>query len=184
VSDGLVMCTGAILSSDLGEVVERTREAISLVRLPVLRNSHGATLELLPHFALTADAPAIERLLAEHTDARVLLAAGALPEAFVRDVAVNVRRSGRELTLAVTDPTHVFLSERGPEHYAAQGVRIATLAPIGLLALTVNPVAPQSHSFDSAELRARLAEAIPDVPIFDVLHPEYAGTQPSPLRSA
>jgi hypothetical protein len=184
VSDGLVMCTGAILSADIEEVVRRTREAVALVRLPLLSNSHGATLELLPRFALAADAAAVAALLAEHPDARVLLAPGALPEAFVRDVALSVRASGREVTLAVADPTHAFLSERGPEHYAAQGVRIATLAPIELLAVTVNPVAPQSHSFDSAQLRARLADALPGVPVFDVLHHGYAGAQPLPAGPA
>jgi hypothetical protein len=179
VSDGLVMCTGAVLSGDIDEVVERTRAAVALVRLPLLASSDGAALELLPRFALTADAEAVAKLLGEHPDARVLLAEGALPESFVRSVAQHARRAGRELTVAVRDPTHAFLHERGPEHYAAQGVRITTLAPIELLALTVNPVAPQSHGFDSAELRARLADAIPDVPIFDVLHPEYTGAQPA-----
>ena len=52
------------------------------------------------------------------------------------------------------------------------------LRPIDLLALTVNPVAPQSHSFDSATLRARLGEAIADLPVFDVLHPSYTGSAP------
>ena len=34
--------------------------------------------------------------------------------------------------------------------------------------LTVNPVAPHSHTFDSPRLRALLEEAIPDVPVLDV----------------
>jgi hypothetical protein len=39
-------------------------------------------------------------------------------------------------------------------------------------------VAPQSHRFDSAELRALLEEAIPDVPIFDVLGGDYPSPRP------
>jgi hypothetical protein len=100
-----------------------------------------------------------------------------VPESFVRDVAAAMRRSGREIALAIADPTHAFLHDRGPEHYRAQGAAIVTLAPIDLRALTVNPVAPQSHSFDSARLRERLGQAIGGVPIFDVRHPGYRGSQ-------
>ena len=53
------------------------------------------------------------------------------------------------------------------------GVRLRTLRPIALLALTVNPVAPQSHRFDSERLRALLRTEIPDVPVLDVLGPAY-----------
>ena len=42
------------------------------------------------------------------------------------------------------------------------------LAPIHLRALTVNPVAPHSHAFDSKHLRRLLRKAIPSVPILDV----------------
>jgi hypothetical protein len=71
----------------------------------------------------------------------------------------------------------VFLSERGPRWYRRQGLDIHTLWPIALEAITVNPVAPQSHSFDSAELRALLAETLPEVPIFDVLHADYRSAE-------
>jgi hypothetical protein len=54
-------------------------------------------------------------------------------------------------------------------------VHLRVRAHTPLEALTVNPVAPQSHRFDSARLRALLAEAIPDVPVFDVCHPDYTG---------
>ncbi|HEX5224000.1 MAG TPA: hypothetical protein VFW29_02610 [Solirubrobacteraceae bacterium] len=208
VADGLVACTGAVLSEDVHEVVARTREAIELVRLPTLAadgplgaaahalalagSEHGAAVlsadgagaALLPaRYALTAQAAEIAALLAEHRDAAAIAVSGALPESFVRDVALAARRSRREITLVVADATHVFVHERGVEHYRAQGVRLAVLAPIDLLALTVNPVAPQSHSFDSARLRDLLSEEIAGVPIFDVLHPSYRGAQPPVSRA-
>jgi hypothetical protein len=66
----------------------------------------------------------------------------------------------------------VFLADRAPSWYRAQGIDIRSLAATELLAITVNPVAPQSHRFDSAELRGLLREAIDDVPIMDVLAPD------------
>jgi hypothetical protein len=209
VADALVMSTGAVLSEDIEEVVRRTREAVELVRLEVVSadepagrrlreivldaaagteprslmlGEQGAPVVLPPRFALAGEASGVGQLLTENPDARWLVVAGALPEAFVREVALAARRGGRELTLIVSDPTRVFLSEHGAGHYRRHGVSIQTLRPIVLHALTVNPVAPQSHGFDSARLRSLLVEAIPGLPVLDVMHPEYSARRGADSR--
>jgi hypothetical protein len=194
VSEGLVISTGAVLSRDLGEVVRLTADAVELVRLPTLEDdgalpaerlralaghsallgAEGDPVELDPRFVLTADGAAVAGLLAQSPQACWLTVAGALPESFVAELGSALRRSGRELSLIVADSTRVFLARRGPEFYARQGVHIISRRPISLRALTVNPVAPRSHSFDSAQLREALARAVPEVAIFDVMDPGYA----------
>ncbi len=192
VADGLVISTGAVLSHDIEEIVTITREAVELVRLPHLDPGAsrlraladgdvstalvGDDLEpvaLPERFILTSEDGQTARLLDEHPRARWLLVAGALPDRFLRQLAHAAHRRGRELTVVVADPTKVFLAGHGIGWFGAQGVTIEALDTIPLLAITVNPVAPQSHHFDSIELRDLLAEAIPDVPIFDVLHADY-----------
>jgi hypothetical protein len=203
VSDGLVMSTGAILSADLEEVVARTRDAVELVRLPgledpllrklaerthlrtggegaghaptVLVSADDEALELPPRFVLSSDPQTIEATLAANPSARAVIVPGALPEAFMRGMLPVLRSRGGELAVVVADSTRVFLSGKGPRWYERQGLRLQVLQPIALRALTVNPVAPQSHSFDSAELRGLLENAIEDLPIFDVRQDDYAG---------
>jgi hypothetical protein len=193
VSDGLIMCTGAVLSGSISEVVERTREAVALVRLPALPVEHAERwaragrsvligedrepVELEPRFALTGETAAVAGLLDANPHASRLVLAGALPEAFLAELARAAHRRGRTLEVVVGDATKIFLNQRGAAWYARQGVSLAVLHSIELLAITANPVAPQSHSFDSAALRGLLAEAIGGVPIFDVLHPQYRGAQ-------
>jgi hypothetical protein len=190
VSDALVMSTGAILSEDLEVLVARTRDAVELVRLASVSGAGtGAAgrVELSSGFVLSAQPADVAALLAEHPEAQTLEVAGALPEAFVKDLAAAARRADRELTLHVGDPTRAFFSDRGPRHYARQGIRIEALRTIDLRALTVNPLAPRSHSFESSALRRALGEAIPDLPVFDVMSPEYRGSQghrkPTPGRA-
>jgi hypothetical protein len=210
VTDGLVMSTGAVLGSELQEVVSRTRDAVEVVRLPQLADSQvrelaereqgaGAgrcesraagllvsedyeVVELASRFVLTSEAEQIaEAFDASHP--RWLIVPGALPEAFIQALLRSRRGRGGELVLVVTDSTRVFLSEKGPEWYRRQGLEIRTLQSTVLEAITVNPVAPQSHSFNSAQLRSALGEAIEGVPIFDVLHPDYltaASGEPAP----
>jgi hypothetical protein len=198
VSDGLVMSTGAILSDDLEEVVARTAEAVALVRLAALgedgeeaRVREAARVQqagvstllderldshrLPERFVLTAEPPAIGEMLRAAQSPRWLLVAGALPERFLDGLVPHVRRSRRPLTVVASDPTRLFLAGRDVEHYRRAGIELRVLRPIELLALTVNPVAPQSHSFESGALRALLAKSVPDVPIFDVMHPSYGG---------
>jgi hypothetical protein len=179
VADGLIVATGAVLDRDIEEVVAQTRDAVELVRLPSVDDAfHTASederLALPPRFVLTAEGEQIAQLLDENPSARWLIVAGALPEQFLRSLVHPVHRRGRELVLVVADPTRVFLSKRGPEWYRRQGILLKTLKRIELEAITVNPLAPQSHSFDSAQLRGLLEAAIPDVPVFDVLHADYS----------
>lgn len=197
VADGLVISTGAVLSTDPDEVVARTRDAVELVRLPTaaalaqaggapaagpadvtgLLDGEGAVSPLRARWALTADEEEVATVLREHPSAAALQVAGALPEPCLEALARAARRQRRELAVIAPDTTHVFLHEHGPSWYERQGLRLCVRSPVQLLALTVNPVAPQSHSFDSAALRALLREAIADLPVLDVMHPEYLGAQ-------
>jgi len=177
VSDGLVMATGAVLDQDIAEVVKQTKDAVELVRLPLVEEG-SEPLELPPRFALSAEPEQIGRLLDEQPQARLLLVTGALPDSFLQILLNLLRRRDRALGVLVADPTKVFLGRHGPSWYRQQGVELQTLERIELEAITVNPVAPQSHRFDSIELRGLLDEAIPGTPIIDVMHPDYAGLRP------
>ena len=199
VTDGLVMSTGAVLSTELEEVVARTADAVELVRLPELEdarvralaesepgaaagdgapasllvgNDYHAT-ELPPRLVLSGDSEQITAALATNPGARWLIVRGALPEPFLAGLLRARRRVARELALVVADSTHVFLSERSPSWYRRQGLEIYVLERITLEAVTVNPVAPQSHSFDSRRLRELLAQALGELPVFDVLDAGY-----------
>ena len=128
----------------------------------MLVGSDYQPVELAPRFVLRSDAEQIAATLDANATARWLIVHGALPEPFLS--ALLGARRARD---------GAFVSERGPEWYRRQGLEIHALEPIALKALTVNPVAPQSHRFDSAELRELLAQEISGVPVFDVLDPGY-----------
>jgi hypothetical protein len=203
VADGLVISTGAVLDRDIEQVVLQTADAVELVRLPsvdeggrdadtggrlrelaeaaggtsLLVGEDFAPVALPPRFVLTGEAEQIARLLDQSPGARWLIVAGALPDRFLRSLVHPVHHRRRELVVVVADPTRVFLWKRGPDWYRRQGVHLRTFDRIALEAITVNPVAPQSHRFDSEQLRTLMRETIPDVPVFDVLHPDYAGAR-------
>ncbi len=183
VADGLVMSTGAVLGRDIDEVVRQTKEAVELVRLALAEQNQRdpVPLPLPPLFALTADGEQVSALLVAHPHAHWLTIPGALPERFLEHLLHAAQRRRRKLVLIVADPTKVFLSKRGPAWYRAQGIDIQAQRTTELRAITVNPVAPQSHRFDSEQLRTRLREAIDAVPILDVVDASYTGERQAGL---
>jgi hypothetical protein len=177
VAGGLVLATGAVLSQDIDQVLARTVEAVEVIRLPSAdpTDRMGAPVTLSRGLVLNAQQQQIDTLLSEHPSAHTFLADGALGESFLQGlIAARRARAGRELRIVAGDPTKVFLSRHGPSWYERQGLRIEVLHPIALKAITVNPLAPGSHEFDSARLRELIETAIPSVPVLDVLDPDYA----------
>ncbi len=172
VSDALIMSTGAVLSEDIDEVVAKTKAAVDLVRLSEVPETATTTAITLPaRFALTIDELQIAELLESNPSATALIVPGALPEAFLNALLKAGRRRRHKLAVIVDDPTKVFLAHQSPHRYSSQGVAIQVKRAIVLRAITINPVAPRSHRFDTVRLQAKLRDVIPDVPLFDVLTP-------------
>jgi hypothetical protein len=180
VADGLVMATGAILGEDIEDVVRATSDAVDLVRLSAAAEEGDGEagererLSLERRLVLNAEPAEIASLLREHPRASTLTVDGALSERFLEGLlAARSERAGRELRIVAGDPTKVFLSRRGTRWYARQGIAIEVRRTISLKAITVNPVAPQSHRFNSRQLRELIEQAVPDVPVLDVLDEDY-----------
>jgi hypothetical protein len=182
VADGLVMATGAVLGEDIHEVVAATKDAVELVRLTAAGStradvsSSAGEEPLTPErgLVLNAEPAEIAALLREHPKASTFRVDGALSERFLEGLlAARTERAGRALRIVVGDPTKVFLTRHGPDWYRSQGLEIEVSKTIELKALTVNPVAPQSHRFDSKRLRKLIEAAVADLPVLDVRDPDY-----------
>ncbi len=189
VADGLMIATGAVLGEDIEQVAAITADAADLARLPLAEtagdgagpsdDASAGALVLDRRLVLNAEPSEIAALLSEHPRASTLIVDGAVSERFL-EVLLGARRerAGRELRIVARDPTKVFLSHHGPRWYERQGLAIEVLRAIELKAITVNPVAPRSHQFDSERLRALIEERVGGVPVFDVLGPSYRSAAP------
>ncbi len=173
------MATGAVLGEDIEQVVATTADAVELVAAPECTRG-DARCARASSWSAGSSSPAIRRrsrrCCGEHPDASVLVCDGALSERFLEGLlAARRERAGRELQIIAGDPTKVFLSRHGPGWYARQGITLEVREPIELKAITVNPVAPESHRLDSRRLRELISEAVGDVPVLDVLDQSYPG---------
>lgn len=168
VADGLVMATGAVLGRDIEQVAAATADALEVAMLPLAGDAADA-VAIGRDLALGADPAQVAALLADHPRAPAFTVEGALSAGLLDSLLAALRgRAEQELRVIAADPTHVFLAQRAPSWYRRQGLSIEVLRTIELKALTVNPVAPQSHSLDSGELRRAIAAIAGAIPVVDV----------------
>lgn len=182
VANGLVIATGAVLDNDAEQVARRTREAVDLVRIPVVSDAalrevaaatvNGAVVDgagraaaIDPRILLGGSSATVSAFFRPHSAMRYVVVRGSLCESFI-DGVLHADRPD-EVTVVVEDCTRVFLNRFDVSWYARRGVQIAALRATRLCAIVVNPVAPGEYQLP--ELIRQVRAAVPGVPVFDVL---------------
>ena len=182
ITDGVIISTGAVLAPDLDAVVSETGILIDNFRLKPLEEKrieslfhsvkkHAVILEdgsvsTLPHAILTSDS--IDLLRAHiPKNTQTILVKGALTEPFVNHLLKL--REGKKIILVIRDAACLFLTRRSFSWYEKKGVSIRVIRQIDIRAVTVNPVSPASHEFDSIHFREKISRILPGTPVFNVL---------------
>ena len=96
-----------------------------------------------------------------------------LPGAFTDGLARALTEHKRPLRVMVTDATCVFLSRPVYRRFCQWGGHIEVLHPIRLIAVCLNPVGPQGVSFAAGDFMDAMAQAVPHVPLFDIVSGLY-----------
>ncbi len=117
-------------------------------------------MPLPAHFALTAHAGNLpEGLRPSDGTEQTLVVSGVLPEHLLEALLPGRRR--KRLRIVASSPTSVFIRAHSPQWYRQRGIHLEVLEQVKLTAVTVNPQAPLSHSFDSTQLRTRSKRFFP-----------------------
>jgi hypothetical protein len=188
VSDGMILSAGAILGPDIETVLKKTRHAVDLfmtdratVDLPgdigvsryCAASTDGRDWEIREGSVIT-DLSSVMAMLKER--ARYLYISGALTD----EVLEVLMERGLSPVVIAEDPTRLFVSGRVLARYAAGGGAVRVRRRIRLIALTVNPHNPEGIDFDPDGFLAAMRQAIPDVPVFDIVREETGGIQTRP----
>ncbi len=187
VSDGVVLATGGMVGDTLDDVLETTVGALDLLMLPgvgpetrKLVAGHAAAgtravaftasgvAHLLELATVVGEGVTVAREV-ERIGADTLLVGGAVTQEFVDDFT-RVLSPRTELRVIVRDATVLVLPPAIVGRFLRRGIRLEVLAPLRVLALTVNPYrVPQPYQprvFFSA-----IGEAVDGrVPMFDVVN--------------
>lgn len=181
-SDAIILSTGAVLSRSMKKVIEETAHTVGLYRLPLLEDGYARKL-ILEHLSEE------QLLMIDGEEARLLnrstgLGAGKfldgeinentgyifVPGAFTQSVIADINpKKLRQVTFVLRDPTRIFIDSVSWSQLRKKGLKVQVLAGIEVAAITVNPSAPGGYAFDHEELLEGVQEAIPDIPVIDVM---------------
>lgn len=183
ISRAMILSTGAALSSNMNTLVRRTKYAVELIDLPLAGEPVCKVLEPLESGVWgvnsmweTVDFGISSSLALSVTRFRIpdemkyIYTAGALTDSFLKKVMDEAE--AREITLVVRDFTKVFIDELLYRNFLHRGGRIEVLQKSRLLAVCVNPVAPNGFILDSDILCEKLQETI-EFPVYDILKNGY-----------
>lgn len=183
IADATILSTGAVLSRDINRVIEETIHIVNLFSLPVVKEArelienHMAQEEIAiidknhkSHIikvktALSAGSIIGERL---NQDSRYLTIPGSLVKTTVENI-VSSTRHYKNIDIVVRDGTKIFISPRDWLKFKRYGVNVRVLNPINLIAITLNPYAPQGYYFEPNTLLEKTRYFIKDIPVIDVI---------------
>ena len=160
VSEAMVLSTGAAYSANIRELVSKTAYVVELIRLPLFV---GPETDIRVSSFSSLDAGTLK-------GKRIIEVEGALTDRLLQMVKNGLGEG--EIELVVGDFTKVFCSQELYRAFVRRGGRISVRMKSELLAVCVNPVAPNGIVLDSDTLCRELSQRI-GLPVYDIVKNEY-----------
>ncbi len=183
ISKAMVLSTGAAFSSNMNTLIQKTRFVVELINLPLAEEGVIAAFDSietgvwgidvdgnLVDFGMTSSLSITSAEKDITGNMKYVFAAGALTDRFLNLVG----NSGniKNVTLVVRDFTKIFVNEMLYRNFVSRGGRIEVLQKSKLIAVCVNPTAPNGYVLDSGVLCEKLQEAI-KLPVYDIVKNRY-----------
>ena len=160
VSEAMVLSTGAALSANVRDLVSKTAFLVELIRLPLYAGPE-------PELRISSFSAPEASVLRKYRIAEV--------EGALTDRMLQIARQALdddEFTLVVGDFTKIFCSQELYRAFVRRGGRLFVRMKSQLLAVCVNPVAPNGIVLDSDTLCRQLSEKI-GLPVYDIVKNDY-----------
>lgn len=179
VTESMVLATGAAVSTNISQLISRTRFACKLIDLEEVEPALQQSLTDKEQGLWAVDSDGVVHDL--HINSVFLLdknkgdlfaygmtifAAGAVSDRLLKFLAAQ--KNIGEIHLIARDFTKFFVTPEVFNDYVRRGGRISVLQRSKLVAVTLNPTSPQGFRLHSEEACARLSEAI-GLPVYDVM---------------
>lgn len=186
VSDGTVLATGAALARNIGGVVEKTMHLVNTYSVPAVEDENirdiaysavdtgktalisiDGSVRYIDTLTSLMSGDIISEQLEEDTGSIVL--SGSATVDTVKDILLNMKS---KLKIIVKDSTRIFIPASDFAILQKMGMRLKVLESINIIAITVNPYSPEGYCFEPSELLEAMRNAVPGIPVFDVIQGE------------
>ncbi|MDO4790430.1 MAG: hypothetical protein Q3998_05635 [Porphyromonas sp.] len=176
VTDAMVLATGAALSANISQLVRQTRFVKRLIDIPAIHGKLASSLSTVDSGIWAVDeSENIHDLgirsifLAEKSTKELfnhgnkIYVSGLVSDKFLE----TLRLQKKNVELIVQDFTRLFLSPNVLDAYERDGNTIRTLQQTNLIAVTINPLAPNGICLNSDLLKEEMREVL-RIPVYDI----------------
>ena len=176
-SESMILATGAAYSANITNLVQKTAFVVDMINLDLtseenrLRfndihtgvwavddNDEMHDLKVTSSLSTKINLDGIEHC-------KTLFMSGALTDGFMEHI--RTKKVFKETEIVVTDFTKVFLTPILYKAFVRGGGKISVMMKSKLIAVTVNPTAPNGMVLDSDRLCKTMSEAI-NLPVYDL----------------
>ncbi|MFA6334329.1 MAG: hypothetical protein WCX48_02080 [Bacteroidales bacterium] len=183
VSRSMILTTGAALSANIKTLVNKSAYIVELINLPLTKNIAGEKLNTIERGLWRvgingelselniSSALEIKKLdMNILKEAKALYISGALTDRFLNLVKEEAIANGTEII--VRDFSKIFVSQSAMGVFTRGGGRIGVLQRSNLIAVCVNPLAPNGVLLNSDKLCYELSSTI-GLPVYDIIKNSY-----------
>jgi len=185
ITEATILSTGAVLSRDMNKVVEQTVHRVNLFHLEeemdhrvraIAQNAFDEkkitliddefTPKTLPIKTSLNAGKIIGEAIEESTHTVII------PGSFVSKTAMDITsmtKHYKTVNFVIQDATKVFIEHRDWLLLSKLGLNLKVMDSINVLAVTINPYAPQGYYFDPSLFRERMVTYLDQVPVIDVM---------------
>ncbi len=185
ISDATLLATGAVLSRDMNKAIERSVHQAKLFDLPAVEalDVAAATRDLMEakqigfihggfevqSLTLRTALGAGRKIAAEmREDTQYVILPGSVVTKTIQDILAHTKHYKNTIFI-IKDATKIFIEPRNWLFFMKKGIQFQVLEQIKLLAMTVNPYAPQGYYFDPKTFKESLAEKVAPLPVINVM---------------
>lgn len=178
ITEGMVLATGAAVSSNIPQLIKKTNFTYKLINLEQVDEELKLKLQDIKNGIWSIDEeediydlgiPSVFSLQNEPNEllkyGTTLFVSGAISDAFLK--MLRTQKQIEDIVLVIRDFTKAFISEEIYNTFVKKGGRIKVLQKTKLLAVTVNPVSPKGRNLNSEELQNAIQEVL-KIPVYDV----------------
>lgn len=185
ITEATILATGAVLSRDMNKVVEQTAHRVDLFHLDEERDER---IKLIAKTAFDEKKVTLidEDFASKTLPVKTSLNAGKIigeaieesthtviiPGSFVSKTAMDITsmtKHYKNVNFVIQDATKIFIEHRDWMLLKKLGLNLKVMDPISILAVTINPYAPQGYYFDPELFKKRMMTYLNNVPVIDVM---------------
>lgn len=183
ITEATILSTGAVLSRDMDKAIEKTVYQVTLFKLNAVEDlSIRATADeavrekeiaiigddLVTLNLKTALNAGSKIAMAMKEDTKYVVLPGSLVTKTVLDI-VKTSHHYKHTTFIVKDATRIFIDYKDWIYFEKIGVKICVIDEIKLVAVTINPTAPEGYYFEPDTYKERLQFYLGDLPVINVM---------------